>query len=62
MAEVPLPYAMEAPMAAPKWVADGTWGRVFTALTAQADAESDREWVVVDSTVDRAQQHATGSR
>jgi transposase len=46
-----------------KWAADGTWGRVFTAALAQADAESDLDWVVaVDSTIVRAHQHAAGAR
>ncbi|MFT9480295.1 transposase [Streptomyces sp. Mo3] len=26
------------------WAVDGTWGRVFTALMAQADAEEDLTW------------------
>ncbi|MFF6787516.1 IS5 family transposase [Streptomyces filamentosus] len=46
-----------------KWAADGTWEKVFTALLAQADAESDLDWVVaVDSTIVRANQHAAGAR
>ncbi|GGV19394.1 transposase [Streptomyces litmocidini] len=45
------------------WAIDGTWGRVFTALVAQADADEDLNWVVsVDSTVVRAHQHAAGAR
>ncbi|MEU5068895.1 IS5 family transposase [Streptomyces virginiae] len=45
------------------WAIDGTWGRVFAALLAQADAEEDVSWVVsVDSTVVRAHQHAAGAR
>ena len=41
-----------------KWAADGTWEKVFTALLAQADAESDLDWVVaVDSPIVRAHQH-----
>jgi transposase len=41
------------------WAVDGTWGRVFTALVAQADAEEDLNWAVaVDSTVVRARPHA----
>lgn len=45
------------------WAADGTWGRVFTALLAQADADEDPDWVVaVDSTIVRAHQHAAGAR
>ncbi|GAA2280728.1 hypothetical protein GCM10010145_61250 [Streptomyces ruber] len=45
------------------WAVDGTWERVFTALTAQADAEEDLNWAVsVDSTIVRAHQHAAGAR
>ncbi|WP_234314845.1 IS5 family transposase [Streptomyces sp. NRRL F-5135] len=46
-----------------KWAADGTWGRVFTALLAQADAEGglDRA-VAVDSMIVRAHQPAAGAR
>lgn len=44
------------------WATDGTWGRVFTALLAQADAGGDLEWVVsVDSTIGRAHWHAAGA-
>lgn len=43
--------------------ADGTWGRGFTALLAQADANEEPTWAVsVDSTIVRAQQHAAGAR
>ncbi|MDV5143978.1 IS5 family transposase [Streptomyces sp. SBC-4] len=36
------------------WAIDGTWGRVFTALVAQADADEDLNWAVsVDSTIVR---------
>ncbi|MER8002843.1 IS5 family transposase [Streptomyces sp. NPDC095613] len=46
-----------------KWAAAGTWGRVFTALLAQADAEGGLDWVVaVDSTIVRAHQPAAGAR
>ncbi|MFJ6485396.1 IS5 family transposase [Streptomyces sp. NPDC091682] len=42
---------------------DGTWGRVFTALVAQADADEVLNWAVsVDSTIVRAHQHAAGAR
>ncbi|MYW15674.1 IS5 family transposase [Streptomyces sp. SID2955] len=42
---------------------DGTWERVFTALTAQADADKEPDWVVsVDSTIVRAHQHAAEAR
>jgi transposase len=45
------------------WATDGTWERVSTALTAQADAEEERGWAVsVDSTIVRAHQHAAGAR
>lgn len=45
------------------WAIDGTWERVFTALSAQADAEEDLGWAVsVDSTVVRAHQHVAGAR
>ena len=41
----------------------GHQGVFFTALLAQADAESDLDWVVaVDSTIVRAHQHAAGAR
>ncbi|ROR38166.1 transposase [Kitasatospora cineracea] len=37
------------------WAITGTWGRVFTALLAQTEAEGDLDWVVsVDSTIVRA--------
>ncbi|MFK4227912.1 IS5 family transposase [Streptomyces sp. NPDC019890] len=46
-----------------KWAINGTWGRVFTALLTQADAEGELDWVVaVDSTIVRAHQHAAGAR
>jgi transposase len=46
-----------------RWAADGTWEKVFTALLAQADHESDLDWAVaVDSTIVRAHQHAAGAR
>ena len=39
---------------------DGTWDRIHAALVAQADAADDVGWAVsVDSTVNRAHQHAT---
>lgn len=45
------------------WAVDGTWERVFTALMAQADADEDLAWAVsVDSTIERAHQHAAGAR
>ncbi|MFD7915173.1 IS5 family transposase [Streptomyces sp. NPDC059752] len=45
------------------WDAEGTLGRAFTALLAQADTAGDSDWVVaVDSTIVRAHQHAAGAR
>ncbi len=45
------------------WAVDGTWERVFIALMAQADADEDLAWAVsVDSTIERAHQHAAGAR
>jgi len=39
---------------------DGTWDRVLSTLTAQADASGRLDWSVsVDSTIARAHQHAT---
>ena len=39
---------------------DGTWDRIHAALLAQADAEGLLDWAVsVDSTINRAHQHAT---
>ena len=39
---------------------DGTWDRVLSSLTAQADASGRLDWSVsVDSTIARAHQHAT---
>lgn len=40
--------------------ADGTWDKTFTALLAEADAAGDIDWAVsIDSTINRAHQHAT---
>ncbi|MFE9171552.1 transposase [Streptomyces kebangsaanensis] len=45
------------------WAIDGTWGRVFTALMAHADADENLDWTVsVDSTIVRVHQHAAGAR
>jgi transposase len=43
---------------------DGTWGRVLTALQAQADARGEIDWrLSVDSTIARVHQHgATAAR
>ena len=39
---------------------DGTWDKIFAALLARADAAQEIDWTVsVDSTVNRAHQHAT---
>jgi transposase len=39
---------------------DGTWDKVHARLVAEADAAGQVEWVVsVDSTINRAHQHAT---
>ena len=39
---------------------DGTWDRIHAALLAQADADGVLDWTVsVDSTINRAHQHAT---
>ena len=39
---------------------DGTWDKIFAALLAQADAQGEIGWSVsVDSTINRAHQHAT---
>ena len=39
---------------------DGTWDKVLAALLAQADAVKEVDWTVsVDSTINRAHQHAT---
>jgi transposase len=46
-----------------RWQRDGTWRRILTQLQAQADAEGLITWdVSVDSTVNRAHQHAAGAR
>ena len=40
--------------------ADGTWEKIHTRLLAEADAAGELDWqVAVDSTVNRAHQHAT---
>ncbi|MER7747700.1 IS5 family transposase [Streptomyces bacillaris] len=45
-----------------RWAADGTWDRVLTHLTACADAHDEIDWTVsVDSTINRAHQHATNT-
>jgi transposase len=43
-----------------RFCADGTWDQILTALLAQADAAGRIDWAVaVDSTINRAHQHAT---
>jgi transposase len=43
-----------------RFSADGTWDKVLAALLAQADADQQVDWTVsVDSTINRAHQHAT---
>jgi transposase len=43
-----------------RFSADGTWDRIFTALLAEADTAGDIDWAVsIDSTINRAHQHAT---
>ncbi|WP_433724420.1 hypothetical protein ACQP0C_27260 [Nocardia sp. CA-129566] len=46
-----------------RYVADGTWDRVLTALVALADTTGDLDWITsIDSTIVRAHQHAAGAR
>jgi transposase len=46
-----------------RWQRDGTWQDILTKLQAQADADGLITWdVSVDSTVNRAHQHAAGVR
>ena len=46
-----------------RFAGDGTWDRVLGVLLAQADTAGDLDWTVsVDSTVNRAHQHATNTR
>jgi transposase len=43
-----------------RYSADGTWDRVHAHLLSEADAAGDIDWAVaVDSTINRAHQHAT---
>jgi transposase len=43
-----------------RFSADGTWDKILARLIAQADAAGELEWTVsVDSTINRAHQHAT---
>ena len=46
-----------------RWAADGTWNRLLTEVGADADAAGELDWVVsVDSSINRAHQHAAGAR
>ncbi len=47
-----------------RWTRAGVWDRVLAALQRQGDAEGRLDWSLhfVDSTVDRAHQHAAGAR
>ncbi len=43
-----------------RFSADGTWDKIHAALLAEADAAGDIDWAVsIDSTINRAHQHAT---
>lgn len=45
-----------------RWAADGTWDSVLARLTSQADSIGEMDWTVpVDSTINRAHQHATNT-
>ncbi|MDF9877149.1 transposase [Cellulosimicrobium cellulans] len=45
-----------------KFAADGTWDRILAHLMAEADAAGQIDWTVsVDSTINRAHQHATNT-
>ncbi len=46
-----------------RFSADGTWDKIHTRLVSEADADAGVDWTVaVDSTVNRAHQHATTLR
>lgn len=46
-----------------RWSDDGTWDRLLTAMCADGDAAAELDWVVaVDSSINRAHQHAAGAR
>jgi transposase len=46
-----------------RWSGDGTWDRLLTEVCADADAAAELDWVVaVDSSINRAHQHAAGVR
>jgi putative transposase len=43
-----------------RFSADGTWDKIPTGLLAEADAAGEIDWAVsIDSTINRAHQHAT---
>ena len=42
-----------------RWSLKGTWRRIFEALASQ---DPDLEWLILDSTVVRAHQHAAGKK
>ena len=43
-----------------RFCTDGTWDKIHARLVAEADADGEVDWTVsVDSTVNRAHQHAT---
>jgi transposase len=45
-----------------RYALDGTWDRILTVLIAEADARGLVDWTVsVDSTINRAHQHATNT-
>ncbi len=45
-----------------RWAADGTWDTVLAQVTDQADSVNGIDWMVsVDSTINRAHQHATNT-
>ena len=46
-----------------RFAVDGTWDKVLTVLQSQADGAGELDWrVSVDSTINRAHQHATNTR
>lgn len=46
-----------------RWEADGTWARLLEHVQVRDDAVGRVEWTVsVDSTINRAHQHAVGAR
>ncbi|GHC80409.1 hypothetical protein GCM10010349_62840 [Streptomyces flavofungini] len=46
-----------------RWEADGTWAKLLEHVQVHDDAGGRVEWIVaVDSTINRAHQHAAGAR